>query len=40
MDLVKEKRLYAAVLQGQGFDLGIEMGLAAARQAFEAGGAV
>ena len=39
MDLVNEKRLYAAILEGQGFDLGNEKGLIAARQAIE-GGAV
>jgi UTP-glucose-1-phosphate uridylyltransferase len=40
MDLVREKRLYAAILEGQGFDLGNEKGLTAARQAIESGGTV
>ncbi len=38
-ELVREKRLYAAVLEGQGFDLGNENGLTAAQQTIESGDA-
>lgn len=39
-DLVREQRLYAAILDGQGFDLGNEKGLAAARRAVVSEGLV